>query len=425
MTGAALRPPRRVLLLEAGVGVGLAAIAAAGAGGGLELWGAERDPQQAEQARALLAEAGLEARVVEAHPGALGAQDLPVFDLVLAPWGWELLDETDRAAALAFLEARVAPGGGFLCAFPVQPGARPELGLRQLIANRWAAAPEGLEPAARRDWTVEALRQSFQASYRLVRETPKWAATLEAMAACPPAMFERVWIAPVAELRGMRDFGRELRAAGFETLVPARPERLARDLDMSAAQIAEVDACPDPWIRAELADLMMWRVSRLDLFLKPGAADEAPGAEGAAEGAGAVRLRGLGAPGIAEAGDLRTEGLLGAATLSRTVYGPILARLEAQETARLDELATLVGRPLAETIPLAAALIGAGLAAPAAFASPAEAPPAARTACDRLTRALAARGHGRWSVSALLGGATPTPGPQDADARRALDLPSA
>ncbi len=400
MAGGALRPIRRVLLLEAGVGVGLAAIAAAAAGTGLEVWGAEGDPRQAARARALLAEAGLEAQLIEARPDELHARALPEFDLVLAPWGWDLLDEAARAATLAFLRARVPAGGGFLCAFSVQPGARPETALRQLIANRWAAAPAGLAGAARRDWTVEALRKSFGASYRLVRETPKWAATLAAMSDTPPALFERAWIAPAAELRGMRDFGRELRAAGFETPLPARPERLARDLDMSLAQIAEVDACPEPWSAAELADLMMWRVSRLDLFVKPG---------GPAPDPGAVRLRGLAPPGLAASGDLRTEGLLGAATLSRAVYGPMLARLEQAETATLAELAEAAGRPLAATIPLAGALIGAGLAAPAACAAPDSAPPAAREACARLTGSLAARNLGRWSVSALLGGAVSTP----------------
>ncbi|SFJ10819.1 class I SAM-dependent methyltransferase [Albimonas pacifica] len=415
MAGAGLRPPRRVLLLEAGIGVGLAAIAAAGAGSELEVWGAESDPELVAEARALLDAAGLDARVIEAGPGGLAAMDLPEFDLALAPWGWDLLDETARAAALAFLGARVAPGGGFLCAFSVQPGARPETALRQLVANRWAAAPAGLSGAARRDWTVEALRRGFGASYRLVRETPRWAATLAAMSACTPAMFERAWIAPAAELRGMRDFGRELRAAGFETLVPGRPERLARDLDMSAAQAAEVDACPDPWSAAELADLMMWRVSRLDLFIRPG---------GPAPDPGAVRLRGLGAPGLAETGELRTEGLLGAAALSRAVYGPMLARLERQETASLTELAADAGRPLEATIPLAGALIGAGLAAPAAFAAPAAVPVAAHAASARLTEVLAARGHGRWSVSALLGGAVATPVPTAAAAARALGLTS-
>ncbi|MGR3783585.1 MAG: hypothetical protein ACU0DT_20250 [Albimonas sp.] len=416
MAGAALRPVRRVLLLEAGVGVGLAAIAAAGAGEGLEVWGLEADPARAAEARDLLAAAQIEATVIEARPRDLATLDLPEVDLSLAPWGWDLLDEAARAATLAGLGARMAPGGGFLCTFAVHPGARPETAMRQLAANRWASAPAELSGAARRDWTVEALRKSFSASYRLVRETPKWAATLAAMSDCPPALFERVWIAPVAALRTMRAFGAELRAAGFETPVPARPERLARDLDMSAAQIAEVDACPDPWAAAELADLMMWRVARSDLFIRPGGPAPAPGA---------VRLRGLAPPGFAETGDLRTEGLLGEAALSRAVYGPMLSRLEAAETATLAELAEAAGRPLEAAIPLCAALIGAGLAAPAAHADMASVPAATEAACRRLTATLAARGRGRWSASALLGGAVRTPGPAEADRRRALALTSA
>ncbi|MDF2234465.1 methyltransferase domain-containing protein [Albimonas sp. CAU 1670] len=410
MAGLGLRPARRVLLLEAGTGAGLAAIAAAGAGEGLEVWGAEGDPALAEQARALIAEAGLEAQVIAAPVAALPGQALPEFDLVLAPWGWDLLDEPARAAALALLGAKLAPGGGFLCAWSVLPGARASLGLRQLAGACWDAAPRGLSPEARRDWTVAALRRSFAASYRLVRELPRWAATLEAMAACPPALFVRMWVAPVAGLRGMRAFGAELRAAGLDRFAPARPERLARDLDMSRAQMAEVDASPDPWTGAELGDLMMWRVRRADLFAKPG---------GPAPDPGAVRLRGLAGP---ETAELRTEGLLGAATLSRAVYGPMLALLAERETATLAELAAVAARPLEATIPLAGALIGAGLAASAAYASPRAVPADARAACDRLTRALAARGQGRFAVSALLGGAVAAPAPGDAAAARIADL---
>ena len=234
------------------------------------------------------------------------------------------------------------------------------------------------------------------------------------MAATPPERFARLWADPVAAPRSFRELGEELREAGFAAQAPALPERLAREVDFSERQLAELDACPDPWTAGELGDLMLGRARRMDLFVKPGGPPADPGA---------LRLRGLfESLESVSSEDRRLTGLHESAVLSRATYRPVLKRLSREPTCSVAALADELGRAPAEAAPLLGALIGAGLAAPAAWERPEAVPSAALAASRKVEFSLVHRGFDLWAPSPLLGGAARRPAPGDASLRARMGL---
>ena len=391
LAGVGVGPLRRVLWLHCGEGIGPALLAAATAGTGAEVVAAAAAPAEAEAARRLAAEAGVPLEVHAApadRPDALPGR----FDLVALPSGWSRLDAAGREALARFLAERVGPGGAFLLGHEVSPGGRAAETLAQLLGLCWERAGEGPE-AARAAEALAAAERLIEASHMLVRQMPDWAADLAALRALPPAALRRDWIAPRGPLWGMRRTGGLLARAGFARWTPAEPLRLAREADFSAAQLALIDAAPDPWSAAETADLAASRVRRLDLFVKPG---------GAAPALGARRVAGLAPP---EAAPTRIRALGGPVALSRAAYGPLVAALEMGRGLEIGALAARLGEAPEALAERLAVLIGAGHAAPAAFAEETDSPDAARRASAALRRALAARGVADVAPAPLLGGA--------------------
>ncbi|MEC9431405.1 MAG: hypothetical protein VYD87_00725 [Pseudomonadota bacterium] len=387
LAGAPARAFRRVLMLEVGSGVGLAAQAAALAGTGAEILAQTSEPDEAAHAAALLAESGLDLPLHAGPPETLeempaGTQaGLDALDLVVMPWGWDLAGPAARAAILALLSRRLAPGGGFLLTRSVAPGALGDAALRQLIRSRWAAAADLSDPAARMARTLEEAERIALCSQRFMRGAVDWAETRDRMRRLPPEVFARIWGAPRPPVEDARALGAALSAAGLTRWTPADPLRLAPSFDMTEAQMAELDRCADPFLAAETADLMLMRQTRTDLFLKPGGPEAAPGALALAA-----------APDLPAriAAGLRVEGMLGPMTLARAAYLP-LAEALVEGPARLDALGESLDEPPAALVERAAVLLGAGLAEPRPHGA-AEPPAEAVAACARLRENLLRRG---------------------------------
>lgn len=396
LAGAALRPVRRLLMLEVGSGVGLAVQAAALAGTGTTILAQAEDAAEAAHAAALLAEAGLDgaAEVVAGPPSRLAARldaqvdaqgDAAEFDLAVMPWGWDLLPEAERAALIGLLARRLAPGGGFMLTRSVAPGALSVGALRQLTLNRWDAAADIADPAARMARTLEEAERVTLLSHRFMRGAVDWAQSRDEMRRLPPRVFARIWGAPRPAPQDSRSFAAALAPAGLVAWTPADPLRLARSFDMTEAQQAEIDRCADPFEAAEVADLMLMRQTRSDLFLKAGGPAAEPGA-----------LQLLPAPGAAEAvaAGIRVEGLLGPMTLARAAYLPVLDALEQAGgggPARLDATARRLGLETPALTERAAVLLSAGFVLPAPHGA-AGPPQAARDAAARLSEILLRRG---------------------------------
>lgn len=426
LAGAALRPVRRLLMLEVGSGVGLAVQAAALAGTGTTILAQAEDPAEAAHAAALLAEAGLEgaAEVVAGPPSRLAARldarfdarldvlgdaqgdarpDAAEFDLAVMPWGWDLLPEAERAALIGLLARRLARGGGFMLTRSVAPGALSVGALRQLTLNRWDAAADIADPAARMARTLEEAERVTLLSHRFMRGAVDWAQSRDEMRRLPPRVFARIWGAPRPAPQDSRSFAAALAPAGLVAWTPADPLRLARSFDMTEAQQAEIYRCADPFEAAEVADLMLMRQTRSDLFLKAGGPAAEPGA-----------LELLPVPGAAEAvaSGIRVEGLLGPMTLARAAYLPVLDALEQAGgggPARLDAAARRLGLETPALTERAAVLLSAGFVLPAPHGA-AGPPQAARDAAARLSEILLRRGIADVLPDPVTAGALPRRG---------------
>ncbi|TCO73751.1 class I SAM-dependent methyltransferase [Chromatocurvus halotolerans] len=391
---AGIVPPSVTNACELGFGQGVS-INVHAAAGAARWYGTDFNPAQAGYARSLAAAAGSPAALHdEAFEQFCQRDDLPEFDFIALHGIWSWISDTNRQHIVDLLARRLRVGGVLYISYNTQPGWAAFAPLRHLLhahAETLAAPGRNIE---------DRIGDAIGFAERLMDTNP-------AYARANPQIAER--------LKKLREQNRQYLAHEYfnaswqpmhvdtlaDWLAPARltfacsahPLDTVDSINLTDDQQQLLRDIPDPLLRESTRDFMVNQQFRRDYWIK-----------GRRELDALTRLealRDLSVVLVTPADDvpLKVNGALGEATLTESVYAPVLRQLGDHRPRRLGELETSLadhGLNLPQLVEVATILSGAGhlhLVQPDTRAT--------TDSCGKLNRALMKQARGAGSVAHL------------------------
>lgn len=395
-------PPSVSHACELGFGQGVS-INMHAAAGSAEWHGTDFNPAQAGYARALATAAGSSASLHDdAFEQFCQRDDLPEFDFIALHGIWSWVSDANRQHIVDFLARRLRVGGVLYISYNTQPGWAAFAPLRHLLhshAETLAAPGRGIE---------ERIGDAVAFAERLMETNP-------AYSRANPQIAER--------LKKLKDQNRQYLAHEYFNadwcpmhvdtlatwLAPAKlsfacsahPLDTVDSINLTDAQQQLLRDIPDLILREATRDFMVNQQFRRDYWVKGKRELDALSRLEA--------LRDLSVVLVSAADDvpLKVNGSLGEATLTESVYAPVLRELADYRPRRLGELETLFadkGPTLAQLIEVATVLLGAGHLQLAQADPAAVADTCAALNTELMTQARAA-GHAAYLASPVTGGA--------------------
>ncbi|WP_058834140.1 class I SAM-dependent methyltransferase [Luteimonas abyssi] len=326
---AAPDPSRPYRWCELGCGAGLTARVAAACNPTGHFTAIDMDAAQIARARAAAADDGLEnLAFVEADLRDPALRDGAPFDFVVLHGVWAWVDATVRAAILALLQARLAPGGLVAVGYMSHPGASPLQGAQRLLAEA-ARHLEG-DPETRVRQALGLLRALADAGAGFFAEHPGALRQLEAMERESPAYLVHEFLGAHWQPQHAADTIRAFAGTGCAFIGSATPIENIDALSVPAALQPHLRTLPPGPLAETARDLARNQSLRRDLFqrVQPGA-DAPHRLDPVAHLAALDALRFAALPGAPAAADhgLRLDTRIGPVDAPGGWVGPVLRAL--------------------------------------------------------------------------------------------------
>jgi len=261
--GYGFEPGRPLRYLELGFGSGFSLNVHAAANEG-EFWGNDFVPAHVDGAASIAAVSGADVRILpDSFADLLQRDDLPSFDIIAAHGIWTWVPDADRAAIVALLERRLAPGGIFYVSYNNTAGWSSVVYLRQLMK---------LFLSQRRDAGIAdavAFARSLQAAgAAYFKENPSAAAELAAMGGRDPVYLQQEYFLDDWKLMSLAEMAEALRPAGLR--FAAQFPLIAHDdeLVLGAAGRALISNLQEPILRETVRESLQGMGFRQDVFVK-------------------------------------------------------------------------------------------------------------------------------------------------------------
>jgi SAM-dependent methyltransferase len=261
---------------ELGCGAGLSLLIHAACFPGGRFVGIDLNPEHIEQARRRASAAGLDNLKLLAEPVShkLDRSDLPSFDFIVLHGLYAWVSDEVRASILHFIDARLKPGGQVLLSYNAMPGCAARQPLRDIM--RRFALPLSQNSIERAHLGLSYLRLMLNAQVPFFRLNPELARYAESLFERDPQYIAHEFFNEHWQPLGIDQVAGELGEAGlqFAGTLPLWqnhpeadvPENLAGLFSAQTSRIA----------REVHKDFIYNTVFRIDLFIRPEAADSAP-----------------------------------------------------------------------------------------------------------------------------------------------------
>ena len=269
LLNAGLAAPRTAVACELGFGQGVSVNVHAAVSSAV-WWGTDFNPAHAASARDMAAVSGSGANLFDdAFSDFLARPDLPDFDMVGIHGVWSWISDENRAAIVEFLRRKLKPGGVAYVSYNTLPGHSGMVPLRHMMV-RHAEAMEGAGRGltSRIDAAIAFAERLVAVSPSFTNANPQTAERLKRIRGedrhyVAHEYFNRDW-------RPMH-FGEAadlLAGAKLSFACSARFLGQLNALNLTADQIACLDAIPDVSLRETARDFMTNQQFRCDYFVK-------------------------------------------------------------------------------------------------------------------------------------------------------------
>ncbi|MDX2221817.1 MAG: class I SAM-dependent methyltransferase [Rhodospirillaceae bacterium] len=262
--------------LELGCGFGLSALIHAAAHPKARFFAVDALPAHVGWAQGMAEAAALTNLTVIGAPfGALHDQDLPACDTIALHGVWSWVSDADRAHALRLIDQLLKPGGVLYLSYNALPGLAALLPLREMMRLGFDRATGDAPARIAAALTLVDVLDGAEARY--LRDNPAAAALARSLARQHANYAAHEYFAADWRCFYHREVAAALAPLGLSfaastDLADALPETLH-----TAAGRAVLAAETDPTARETLADVLLNRDFRADLFIRaPAAAPDAP-----------------------------------------------------------------------------------------------------------------------------------------------------
>ena len=355
---AGLAIPKIGTACELGFGQGLSANIHAAAS--ITQWhGTDFNPSQAAFAQELAAVSGAGAQLLDdAFADFARRADLPDFDYIGVHGIWSWISDENRAVMVDFIRRKLKVGGVLYISYNTLPGWAAFAPMRHLMTEHAEVlGAEGRGIVSRIDGAIDFADRLIKTNPAFARANPQVAGRLETLKGqnrhyLAHEYFNRDW--HPMHFATMADW---LAPAKLQFACSASYLDHIDSINLTAEQQALLQEIPDPMFRQSVRDFMVNQQFRKDYWVK--------GARQAnkLEGAEALRDYRLLLTTPRDQVPLKVSGALGEATMSESIYAPILEQLADHKPKTLGQIeAALAGKGLRMSQLAEAALLltGAG-----------------------------------------------------------------
>ncbi len=321
--------------------------------------GTDFNPAQAAFARELAAVSGSGAQLFdESFESFSQRSDLPEFDFICLHGIWSWISDENRQRIVDLIQNKLKVGGLLYISYNTLPGWASFVPVRNLMtqyANRMCSPATGM--AAKVEETLAFVEKLLQANPKYLRANPLTTEKFNQVKGqnrhyLAHEYFNRDW-----HTTSFSAISEKLTEAKLTYACSAHPLDHVTALHMSPEQKAMLDAVPDLTVREDLRDLIVNQSFRRDYWVK-GARRMKPVEQLAASRALQIVIT-TPVKDIA----LEANGALGKATLSATIYKPVLDFLADHHPRTIGELEAAVqaqGITTKQTIEVCMVLSGLG-----------------------------------------------------------------
>lgn len=404
LLNASLALPQSGVACELGFGQGLSANFHAAASG-TRWYGTDFNPSQANFARHLAESFSDGPQLFDQSFAEFCCRDdLPDFDFIGLHGIWSWISDENRSIIVDFLRRKLKVGGVLYISYNTQPGWAAMAPLRDLLtehAELMGVPGTGIVP--RIDASLAFAQKVLGTASQFARANPQVEKRLEQISKQPRAYlaheyFNRDWV-PMS----FADMASALAPAKVDFACSATYLDHLPNVHMTPEQIALLEELPDPVFRQSTRDFMVGQQFRRDYWVK-GARKLSP-----LEYSEQLRAQRVVMVVPRESVTMTVNGTLGEATLSETIYLPILDLMSDHKVRSVGEIAQALrehAMPLASLHQALMVLTEKSALAPAHDEATIA---AARPRTDQLNRLLLDRARGSADItylaSPVLGGA--------------------